>query len=479
MSTVKQNHLYNANNDLDLIHPVIRPEEVRSGDPISCRIMDSKTETSIQMWSYCPFGFEFIEKQNTSNIEPGEQKKFEIVIGKTKLNVDGTIVFKKHLNPSETLYGVRINYQGNRSLNQSDEKRSQNRWNCPEHLLPSGTAPNPTRYNDYLFFKVIDISSGGLKLATSLRNKTLIVGQILETTLSIPMIGALHAAIKINRIDVETINQKDQLILGVSFIKQDTVVSSTLSEYLLTFAENCSAKSLKDAGFKGFLGSNKFDFSYTKNSKDYEDVLDLRFEAYSEDGKLTPDVDRSFMRDDFDAKSRIITVKMQGKLVATARAIFHEKGDKTSHERYLNYPENFPEIEQSLETSRLCVKPDFQGTGLARELGKHFALLTVKAGRKYVYFSAAGTLIDFWKSMGYKETGGTYVHKQLGNLEHKLIICNVYDAILGRDVSRATWQQSYSHLYDYCVEYGLVEPTTFDEIKIKTYKLISYLLGQK
>ncbi len=476
MNTLKKEQLLELNQEISLINPEMRPEEIRLGDPVFCKIKGNSNSRSVRMWSYCPFGFEFVDSKDFPH-SVGESYQFEMTIGKNRIELDGSIVFKKDISQAESMIGIRINYNSQLARSNDEERRSNSRWNCPEHLLPTGTAPNPVRYNDFILFKVVDVSSNGLKIATSLRNKMLFVGQILECTLSVPMIGTLYAGVKINRVGIEVIGGKSQLILGVSFIKRDDIVSSTLSEYLLTFAEDCSVKSLHEAGFNANnFGTSMFDFSYSKSAKDYDEILNLRFEAYQETGKLASSIDKDFMRDEFDSRSRILTVKLKEKIVGSARAMFHETGDTTSHERYLKYPESFPDISKCLEVSRVCVKPDFQGAGLARELAKHLSLLTIKSGRKFIYLSAAGELVQFWLDLGFKDTGVTYIHKQLGNLEHKLLINDVEKSILGREISGKAWLYSYEQLYKYCVEYGLVEPTFMDTIRVQGFRAARKIL---
>ncbi|RYZ87369.1 MAG: GNAT family N-acetyltransferase [Proteobacteria bacterium] len=464
-----------AAQDFSLINPIMRPEEIRSGDPVYCSIHSDEGRKRLKLWSYCPFGFEFLN-DSAQSIHIGDKYKFTLVLGKSSLEVGGTVVYSNDHKSGEKIIGIRLNYESFDGDIAGAERRSTSRWNCPEHLLPSGTAPNPTRYNDFIFFRVIDISSTGFKIATSLRNKLVSVGQILDCTLSVPMIGSMFTAVKINRVGIQEYQGKEMLILGVSIISKDEVVLSTLSEYLLTFAEDCSVKSLRDAGFDGSLSSSNFDFSYSKSSSDYEQVIDLRFEAYKESGKVDTELKRDFMIDEFDSRSRILTVKLGSKLVGSARAMFHDPGDRTSHERYLSYPGNFPPIDQCLEVSRVCVRPDFQGVGLARELAKHMALLTIKGGRRYIFLSAAGTLVEFWKELGFKETGVTYIHKQLGNLEHKLLLNDIQCSILGKNISPSAWKESFEHLYDYCLNYGLIEPSLIDSSRILAFKCLNKIL---
>lgn len=463
-----------VNQDYSLINPTMRPEEIRPGDPLECVVKIGRQNEKVSLWSYCPFGFEFVGDEQ-QDYKIGEDYEFSLSIGRTTIDLEGSVVFTRSVPKVGTVVGVRINYSSKSNRAAGEDRRMRSRWDCPDHLLPTGTTPNPSKFNDFIFFRVIDVSSNGLKIATSLRNKLLGVGQILECTLSVPMVGTLCTTLKIHRVAIERVQDKDQLVLGATFVKFDDITSSTLSEYLLTFGRNCSVKSLRDAGFRGHFGSSQFDFSYSKSARDYEDVLKLRLEAYQASGKLSDDVDLEFMRDEFDSRSRILTVRLNGELIGSARAMFHEIGDKTSHERYLSYPPDFPQITECLEVSRVCVNPGYQGAGLARELAKHLALLTVKAGRKYIFLSAAEGLIDFWKDLGFRETGITYVHKQLGNLDHKLLVNDVQKSILGRGISSRSWIDSYQHLYGYCTEYGLVNPSALDIMRLQAMRAIGKL----
>lgn len=467
--------LQDANTELNLINPVMRPEDIRNGDPVSCNLLFESKVIQLQLWSYCPFGFEVLLKDDLS-LEVGKILVFELCLGKTKFQCAGSVVFHRTIQNDRKLAGIRIHYNPTNSESHTSERRTSTRWNCPEHLLPSGTTPNPIRFNDFVLFRVVDASAKGLKLSTSLRNKMLCVGQVLEVSISVPMIGQLTSSLKINRVAVEEIYGKQQLILGVSFVKTDEILLSTLSEYLLTFAEKCSVSSLRESGFPARFVSTAYDFTYVKSQKDYEDVLDLRYECYMKSGKIGGAVTRDFMRDEYDSRARILVIKYQGKIVASVRGMFHDAGDVTSHERYLSYPPDFPGQKDCLELSRLCVRDDHQSAGLANELTKHFILLAVKSNRRYCYFSVTDSFKSHWIDLGFSETGTTYVHEQLGGLQHHLMICDAKQAILGKNTKVNAWLNSYEHLYDYCVEYGLIEPTIIDVTRSTLLRIFKPIL---
>ena len=71
MSDHMRHEFLDLNSYLDLINPIMRPEEVRSGDPLKCTVLGSgNVNREMRLWSYCPFGFE-IQFDGSSGLLPG------------------------------------------------------------------------------------------------------------------------------------------------------------------------------------------------------------------------------------------------------------------------------------------------------------------------------------------------------------------------------------------------------------------------
>ncbi len=443
-------------------------EEIRQGDPISIQIKGSSLAT--QPWGFNPFGCEIISASTVGQV--GEVVVLICHFKNQKFETPCLIVYEIDHLDGRKICGLRFVHQELARPDKDTSRRIARRWTCPLHMLPTGSAAHPTRYNDYIFFRVFDIAPNGIRAITSLRNKLLVPGVVIEASLSIPAIGTVSARLRVRRAAVENLEGKDQLVLGLEFVKPDEILLSTLAEYLLTFASETSARSLRDEGFtlRSPL-SSAFDFGYVKTKDEYREVLELRWRAYQKNNKISAGVDSTFMSDEFDSRSRILIVKHQGKIVGSVRAMFHEDQDTTSHERYLRLPPTLPPKSDCVEASRLCVDPDFRGMDIAYELVSHLVLLTIKSGKKYFFGSAADSLKSFWRSTGAEFIDTFYTHAELGNLEHEMLVSDVYDAVLGRSVSKTEWKRIYKGLYSYCIDSGLVEPTLLDVARIAIYRV--------
>ena len=73
-------------------------------------------------------------------------------------------------------------------------------WDCSTEFFPTALALNPARYNDYIYFKVLAVSAGGMRLACSQRNMMLLPGLKLKLQVSLPMVGEVAFAVRIGRV---------------------------------------------------------------------------------------------------------------------------------------------------------------------------------------------------------------------------------------------------------------------------------------
>ena len=73
------------------------------------------------------------------------------------------------------------------------ERRRQVRWMCSDEFHPTGVASNPAKANDFILFRVLDISPSGMRLLTSLRNSFIVRGMRLDVIVSFPMVLADHS----------------------------------------------------------------------------------------------------------------------------------------------------------------------------------------------------------------------------------------------------------------------------------------------
>ncbi len=458
------------------IHAGMIPGEVREGDPIGATIKSRNQSTLVRVWRYSPFGIEFINDAKLQ-LKKGDPIEVLVRLGKDETQFDGLVVSELYCERGMVLAGVRT-FRPRVTDALVGDRRTTQRWTCADDFLPRGRAANPLVYNDFILFRIENVSSTGVRIITSMRNKLLGIGQRLDCTISLPLVGSVQTTLILKNIDTRMIGGKEELVIGAQYINPDQVFKASLAEYLLNFADGISIASLKKDNFPVKSVSEWFDFSYVKSQEEYNEVLNLRFLAYKAANKLTDDKCVGDMGDEFDARSRILIVKHKGNIVGSLRAMFHGQDDPTDHGRYVKYPPNFPRNLDVVESSRVCTHPDFRGGDLFRQLVAHTLLTAIKGGRRYIFGGAAGSLLDVYEKCGFVQVGVSYKNESLGGMEHQLILMDTHAVALGRKISIQAWNQMYSAVIDYMIEQELIVPTGIEQARINLWKSLGAMFSK-
>lgn len=458
----------------EILHAPFYAEEIRDGDAVKAKIRFGKTWEDVRVWRYSPFGIEFvISGSGMGNLGKGTSISLRLQLGSDSLEYDGLIVNEIMQDAGRILAGVRT-FRPKASPQTIEDRREHKRWTVSSDFMPTGMAPNPVRFNDFIHFRVDNISGGGLRIITSMRNKLVGIGQRLDVTISLPLVGSVQASLIIRHLDTTEIDGKEFLVLGTQIVGTDAVLKASLAEYLLNFAEGISLVALKEDGFP-IKASRWLDFSYAKSEEEFREVLNLRFESYQKANKLNAGVRPEDMTDEFDARARILIAKHKGRVIGSLRAMFHEEGDKTEHDQYLQFPPNFPKKSQYIEATRVCTDPNFRGSDILYVLLAHLLLTAIKSSRRYIVGCAAGSLIKFYEKCGYQVAKGIppFRIEALNNVEHRLIYMDTHQVALGKGISTDAWIQLYGDVVDFMLEQELIQPSQTDLIWLNMRKSIS------
>lgn len=455
----------------EFIHNPFVPMPVRSGDPISAKVSagDNGKWTDARVWRYSPFGIELVASDFPG--QKGSPLDLRLRSGTDETVFNGLVVADTYGEQGVDLVGIRL-FARSLTENTEEEKRQGVRWKCSETFLPTGSAANPVRFNDYIFFRVEDISATGMKILTSMRNKFLIRGQRLEATMSIPCVGSVQCNFEIKRIDYSNSSEKEFIVLGVEFLNRDELLLKSLAEYLLQFGENVTVQSLAKDGFPLGEAYRTLDFSYVKTQEEYNAVLALRFRAYTSSGKTKSGATERDMADEFDARARILIVKHAGRVIGSVRVIFHEDADTLSYGRYFDIPpEGLPERSKYAEASRMCIDPEYRGgADIFYHLAEHMVLTTVKSGRQFIVGGATNQLLGKWEACGFKRLGINYTSKDIAGISHELILLDTHRVALGKGIDLKLWNRVFGRLVVYMLDNRIVSPSPFDLIRINSIR---------
>ncbi len=466
------------NKESEFIHSPFNGEQILGREAISATIkLNEGKWHEVKLQSYSPFGIEFIN--DGLNIKQGASIALKIKLAGDETEFDGLIVNSVYEESNLKLAGVKTFIKDKTSPTDysGQDRRAHRRWNCSEDFLPTGTAPNPVRYNDYILFRVDDISSSGLKLITSMRNKFIGIGQRLECTLSLPYAGTVKASVKVKHVNTTFYRDKEFLVMGVEFIKIDPLLLRNLGEYLLNFAKDVTVKSLNKEGFKTKHISKWLDFSYVKTEEEYMSVLNLRLQTYKNAGKVPTETKAEEMASETDAWSNILIAKSDNKIIGSIAYILPQRIEDIPMTGEVKYPEHFPDVKNTVYVWRLCVASDFRTADVTHELVSRTIYNAVINNRRYLRACVAKNLLNFYLLLGLKQTGIKYVAAGLNNIEHEILLMDIYDIISAKNISIKYWNILYSGILDYLLATSKIELSPLDKLRIWFYRAIGSIMN--
>jgi predicted GNAT family N-acyltransferase len=463
-----------TNHELNEIHDIIYPEDIRRGEGITCEIKSdlNKEFKKFDIFRISPLGIEiFVDDYEFSK---GLEISLKLNIHNNITSYHGLLVSVCREEFGRKLIGVRWflkEKKTNFSTNNCD--RNSKRWSTNFHFLPNGIANNPVRYNDFIYFKITNFSKTGFQLVTSLRNKFLIPGMNLESRVSFPLIGDFSVNFQV----IHTNIVSGKLYVGCKLLDPDSSLIDAISNYIFQFNEKTSIKELSDHGLKVKKASTALQGGFVRTKDEYEEVLKLRHNAYLNAGKLEQDSSYSDCSDSYDTRARIFLARYRGKVVGSFRLIFHEDEDQLEHERFVNFDKRFPRKDQVVEVTRVCTHPDFRKSDILNYLMQQMILNTVLAGKKYIIGSAAKSLIGYYNKIGFDDTKVCFEHEDLNSLEHTMLVCNVINVITCKNISYSQWGRYYKDLASFLEEKKIYEFNPTEIIYLNLLRMIAPFLN--
>ncbi len=460
--------------DFSRIHEIIRPADVRKNDRIEARVRstDLGELVPMQVWKLSSLGVELVVDQQSAQLEKGSVVDLDLLIAGQRVHFDGSVVDIVQQNDHIKLAGIRFHRAENAGY-QGPDRRTQHRWVCSPDYYPTATCPTPGSINDHMYFKIRDISSEGMQLTSSLRNKILVPGMVLHITANFGADGSFHVPVEVTRVGFASEGGRDRLAIGTRFKTLTSRMKSIISQYLIQFSTTTTLTELKEQGLWPKSVSSAVDFSYLSTKSEYEEVKELRLLAHRADQNLNQDVQAEDMGDRYDGAARIIIGRHGGKVVCTVRVIFNTEDEPLEHEELLEWPDSLPRRSEIVEVSRLAIDPAYRhGDLLAGVL--EFISVTIVQNHRYIVMSCLERMIPFFGSVGLKATGFTYESK-IFNDEGHVLLGETDRILLGRDIDPIVWNLVYRRAADTMIEANMLIPTGIDRSRLATYRMLSPL----
>jgi hypothetical protein len=485
MSELRQTDAQEENGGaLARLNELIAPAAVQFGDAVSGRIIGfdhTPSDMSIQVTKLSPLGIEFTVPGEKHLLVKGSTLDLMLSIGGHSQLYRGLIVDRHAVEHLQQRITVRLVQPGEQRKD-GEERRSTTRWMCSEQFVPTGIAANPARYNDYVYFTIRDVSRAGARLVTSLRNKFIVTGMRLSCIVSFPLVAQMHLEIEVKNVSVANDRGKDVLSVGVEFPSIKEADLSVIAQYLIQFGDTQSLEVLRSEGLIPVSMGKAVDYSFVRTKEEYDEVLQLRWEAYGDAGKIRADISQADMADPYDANSRIVIGKYKGRIVVSARLYFPQYGDVLEQEEFVTWPPSFGRRDECMEIMRICTHTDFRRSDLLFSFFRFVAITAMQAKRYKVVGCATDALLPLYTKIGFKSTGLTYNLPLMNDLRHTVIMGDAKRGLVGLDVGPLAWNVVWRETVPYLVENGYLAIDAPSQLRLMIYRAfgpLAYMLQRR
>ena len=463
---------------LDNLHRIVTPATITPLDNASARISlfhPPGNPVDAMVTRVSPLGAELVISEGELDLDQGSSLVVEIDLNGSTSKFTGLVVDLASL-PAQKI-GVSIRLTEKDQLDSPDaDRRDGTRWTCAEMFYPTGVASNPAKFNDFIYFRVHDVSNNGFRILTSMRNKFVMPGVMLDCIISFPMVSQISTTVEVINLGIVSEFDKDYLAIGVRINEMTQHQSNVIAQYLAQFGDVDSFSKMKAEGFLPTRLNKALRYSFVNSATEYQAVLQLRHAAYIADGKISPEASVADMSDIHDARSRILICRKGDTIVGTARLSFHEFSDALEHEEFVRWPTDLPRRDESVEITRLCAHPEFQGSGLIFSLLRFCVIAAVQGRRTWVVSSATSDLVPLYESVGLKSVDITFNHPYLNHLKHHVLVGSIEDAMPGRTSGPIAWNLVWKDAFAFMVDNDFITIDIVSRVRLALYRSIGPLI---
>lgn len=330
------------------------------------------------------------------------------------------------------------------------------RMEAKELVAPSIECADPTDPNRQLYFRVLDVSKGGLKVVTSLSNRSLMRGMHLGgARLHFPGSGPIECGFEIRWIRMEGAAGAQELTLGLKAIEVTAEFLAAAARYSIVFAKFDILRERLQG-----LRENEFPFRELRfaltyrvvlNAVDYSDVLKLRFEGYRAHNKVPEGFSESDMGEGLKTEGIVLSAYLHGNCVASCEIRLRGIHSGLKHEKFLDSAQlkKLVDVDFVAEVNRLVVTPELQGTDIVVGLVQRIQAVLFCNGERDLVISATNELRPFYLRMGFKDSGLAFPHPTLAGVALNILCMPKAVYIASEGISPAKWKQLFSSITNF------------------------------
>jgi len=457
------------------LHGTYYPADIYPGESIAATLirrdkLGSMKAEAVRVWRISPLGLEVIVNPESTNLKVGDLADIELRLGTSITTLTGLAIAKSVNTLGHPTFGIRLVDRTSEEFN-GTERRNHPRWICSEQFVPVCVATNPARFSDFVYLRVREISSQGMRLLTSLRNKFLVKGMTLDCVASFPFVSQLPLRITIENVRLATEGGKDYLSIGASLNHLSRQERQIIGQFLIQFGEGVSVEDLRAQDMAPRSIASSLEFSFVRTLEDYQSVLELRQQAYKEAKKIPADFTAAQMADIYDTRSRIVIGKRHGQVIASAGLVFNEYHDSMEIEENVEWPPHLPRRDEMVEVIRNCTHPAYRGSDLLMAMFQFIAITVLQAKRQYVVIGCTPDLVPLYSRIGMECLDMEYRHGKLVDAPHTVMLGHIPRGMSGATVNPLFWNAVWAPASSYLLDNGTLQLTPADRARMSVYRL--------
>jgi hypothetical protein len=349
-------------------------------------------------------------------------------------------------------------------LNPTERKaaeRRHKRIKTRENFKPFLWVSDPFHLSRIVNFQVENFNVDGLQLRTSLCNKHIIVGSILENCqLLLPGIGILT----VNLVICNAFLKDKHLIFGCLFQPINKKALEMLAQYAIIGGDNLPPylnqrkELLRAAGLTTHSLSKPCTIKVVETYQELEQIREVRFVAYKAAAKTPPGATSEMMEDEYDASSIIYCAKYGPDVIATMRVNISKSDEqKFPFETYFGSCESLAiSRHNSCEISRLAILPEFQRSDLFTGFLKVITQMLVKLHLDTMFCVATNKLSLMYQRIGTERMSEPIRHPVLTDEFLNLYRIKTSSFLTGENMEFEVWKKISEEAISHLIYYGFL-----------------------
>lgn len=254
----------------------------------------------------------------------------------------------------------------------------------------------------------------------------------------------------------------------VSIPSLTKAVEKQLAQYCFHYLSK-TPRELRRSGLRSYFVKGLVQFKFVETQQEYEDVLALRRRNYAAVRKVDANAPLKKLSYFFDRYSRILVVYHQGKAIGTATIIIGRRGVQPMEVEVLMSESEFdqlPPYEQTFEVAAMCLDKSYRDTDILHGMFEHIYKHAMMNGRNYIVISTDKYLMDMYKTVGFQDTGFSFVQPKYRNLKMSVLVMDDLTTKWGKGMDPVTWWGVWGGVSLYLYKRRVIDYTPAEKLRV-------------